>query len=93
MQPSPFWATNEKNRVETSLAGRAPFLQRWSRAAKAVPSAVYLLQLGLTIESVHSMESESCPWSNAIPASIEFRRVSLSKSDRSSTLVSSTEPV
>ncbi|KAK4830199.1 hypothetical protein QYF61_009266 [Mycteria americana] len=53
MQPPPFWATNEENCVETSLAERGLFLQKRSGTAKAVLSAVYLLQLGPTVESVH----------------------------------------
>lgn len=57
MQPPPFWATNEENCVETSPAERGMFLRK-SGAAKAVLSAVYLLQLGPTAESVHCSGSQ-----------------------------------
>ena len=59
MQPPPFWATNEENRVETSPAERGLFLQKRSGVAKAVLSAVYLLQLGPAVESVHCNGSQS----------------------------------
>lgn len=98
MQLPPFWAISEENCLGTSVAERGLFLQKRSGVAKAVLSAVYLLQLGPAAESVHCDGSQYgrvtlAPGARRFQQMLEFRRLSPSESDRSSALVSSTEPV